>query len=90
MSSRWKQQPSKFQAVFMAVLACFWMASNTVAVLVEGRPVTFFFWLSMAINIGLFGACVWLYLRASANSRVIKANPHDVDSQPANRRPDEG
>jgi hypothetical protein len=65
MSALRKNQPSKGQAVFMAVISLLWMASNAVAVLVEGRPATLFFWLAMAMNIVLFGVSVWLYRKAA-------------------------
>lgn len=69
MSSRRKNQPTKGQAVFMAVIASLWMVSNAVAVLVEGRPATLLFWFVIAMNVVLFGAAVWMYLRASKTSR---------------------
>ncbi|UZX02704.1 hypothetical protein F8G81_08815 [Arthrobacter sp. CDRTa11] len=65
MSALRKNLPTKGQAVFMAVMSLLWMASSAVAVLVEGRPATLFFWLVMAMNIVLFGVSVWLYRKAA-------------------------
>lgn len=65
MSTPRKNQPTKGQAVFMAAVALLWMASNTVSVMVEGRPATLFWWLIMAMNIVLLGVSVWLYWRAA-------------------------
>lgn len=70
MTTQWKNQPTKGQAVFMAVIALLWMASNAAAVLVGGRPATVFFWLVMAMNVVLLGVSVWMYLRAAKISRT--------------------
>lgn len=65
MSTPRKNQPTKGQAVFMAVMSLLWMASNTMSVMVEGRPVTLLWWLAMAMNVILLGVSVWLYWRAT-------------------------
>jgi len=70
MTTQRKNQPTKGQAVFMAAIALLWLASNAVAVLVEGRPATVFFWLVMAMNVVLLGVSVWMYLRAARNART--------------------
>ncbi len=54
----------------MAAIASLWLASNAVAVLVEGRPATVFFWFVMAMNVVLLGVSIWMYLRAARNSRT--------------------
>lgn len=65
MSALMQNQPSKGQAVLIGVISFLWLASNAVAVLVEGRPATLFFWLVLAMNIVLFGVSVWLYRKAA-------------------------
>jgi uncharacterized membrane protein len=71
MTTGRKNQPSKGQAVFMAVIALLWMANNAMAVLAEGRQATVFFWLVMALNVILLGVSVWLYFRAARTSKNI-------------------
>ena len=72
MTTQRKNQPTKVQAVFMAVIALLWMASNAAAVLVEGHQATVLFWLAMATNLVLLGASVWMYLRAARISRTSR------------------
>ena len=60
-----KKQPSKGQAMFMAVIALLLLASTMFAVLVEGRRATAFFWVVVVIDLALLGLSVWLYRRAA-------------------------
>lgn len=64
MSARKKQQPTKIQAVFMAILAVLLLTNTATSVLLEGRPATVFFWLVVALDLALLGLSVWLYRRA--------------------------
>lgn len=64
MGVRKKQQPTKIQAVFMGVLALLMLTNTATSVLLEGRPATVFFWIVMALDLGLLGLSFWLYRRA--------------------------
>jgi hypothetical protein len=64
MGAREKKQPTKVQAVFTGLLALLLLTNTAMGVLVEGRPATGFFWIVMALDLGLLGLSLWLYRRA--------------------------
>jgi hypothetical protein len=64
MGAREKKQPTKVQAVFTGLLALLLLTNTAMEVLVEGRPATGFFWIVMALDLGLLGLSLWLYRRA--------------------------
>jgi hypothetical protein len=58
-----KKQPTKGQAVVMAVVALLFLLNN-ISTLFEGRPMTVFFWISVALDLSLLVLSLWLYRRA--------------------------
>jgi hypothetical protein len=60
-----KKQPSRGQALFMAVIALLLLASTVFAVAVEGRRATVFFWVAVVMDLALLGLSIWLYRRAA-------------------------
>jgi hypothetical protein len=69
MGIRNRRRPTRTQAVLFGFVALLLLASNAVAVLLEGRPATATYWVLTAMNLGLLGMSVWAYRRAPQTPR---------------------
>jgi hypothetical protein len=65
MGTRNWKEPTKVQAGFMGVLTLLFLTSNLLAVLVEGRPATTFYWVTQAMNLALLALSLWWFRRAA-------------------------
>jgi hypothetical protein len=65
MGAKEKKQPTKVQAVFTGLLALLLLTNTAMAVLVEGRPITVFYWIVVVLQLSLLALSFWLYRRAA-------------------------
>jgi hypothetical protein len=72
MGAKDKKQPTKGQALFMGFIALLLVTNTVVAVVVEGRPATVFYWISFALGLTLVAVSVWCYRLA-----VKSPPPHE-------------
>lgn len=70
MGAKEKKQPTKVQAVFTGLLALLLLTNTAMAVLVEGRPMTVFYWIVVVLQLSLLALSFWLYRRAAKGPTV--------------------
>ncbi len=70
MGAKEKKQPTKVQAVFTGLLAALLLTNTAMAVLVEGHPITVFYWIVIVLQLSLLASSVWLYRRAAKDPTV--------------------